>query len=547
VTNTKPIDIYKKLVAEYAPDLLPVEEEEPDTLLLDGGFDLLDALMWDEPNTLTPGLFYHDGIVFMTFPFSRQTTKKVGRGKEAQTVPTVERITICVTSNRDAFEFEEQTVLKKGFLWPQTFMQSADDANWNRPDIKAFLEGNTEPPDPWDLYMDIRKVFEKYVEYAEDRHYDLMTLYVMLSYVFRLFEAVGYIHFMGTHGAGKSTNLSILRALAFNPHWQSSMSASSLFRTFASNIGTMLFDEAESWDTENGRDLMSMIKAGYQEGSQVKRAEKNSQDRWVPMNFPAYSPKVFSSIAPQDIVLQSRCIVVNMRPAIRPIPEFHYRAPEWAALRNRLYLWAMHHTANLEPVVKEWSETKRYEKAPGIQNRNWQIAGPLLSLADYIGGDNLTTPMIEWLSSYWEQTIRNQNVVDRMALLLRCLPRVMAQQSYIDEHYYPVKIIHQTVTDYLDEDVRDQYKTRSVLRHLQTLGFTNKRNSRQGVQVQILEADVRTAITQRRIDPFDEDVEWLNGDQQLQHAPPAALATLWTAQEQTDDDKSLNPWLESGQ
>lgn len=532
--------IATELAKEYAPDLVP-EEEQPEE---EGSW--LDDLLWEEPNTLTPGLYYNDQTVYMTFPFNRNAYKTVGRGKDAVKMPTIERTTICVTSNRDVFPFEEQEVLKRGFLWSETFIQGADESPWRRQDIKTFIDGKAEKPDPWDLFWRIREIYTTYVEYPEDRHYDIMALYVMMTYVFRLFEAVGYIHFHGTAAAGKSQNMAILRALAFNPIWQSSTTASSVFRTFASNIGTMLFDEAERWDSDSAKELMSIIKAGYQEGSVVQRTERNSQDKFIPYRYPAYSPKVFSSIAPQDYVLQSRCLIINMRPALRVLPEFKWRAEEWAELRNQLYLWAMFYTQDLEKLVVQWNTEKRMVKAKDIQNRQWQIAQPLLVIADFIGGDQLVDPLVEWLVQYWQTTIRNQNVVDRMALLLRCLPRVMANNNYIDDHYYPVKIIHDTVTDYMDDDVKDDYKSRSVLRHLQTLGFTEKRNSRQGVQVQLIEENVRKALNQRHIDPFDEDKAWLTGDTEYQRPPTPGPKNLWDIEENTEDEKGGHPWLANG-
>jgi hypothetical protein len=508
------------------------EEEDP----------LADFIFENIP-TLMPGLDYQNGVVYMTFPLKKHIMRTVGRGKSAIQIPDFDMATLCVTSNREAFEFEQQTLYKRGFAFPRTFFQNPGDTSWDAHDLRRFIKEPTEAPDPFELWQRVRAVYHDYIEFADSIHYDVMSLFLMLTYVFRVFSAIGYIHLTGTRNTGKSQNMALLNALAFNPIWQSSMSPAALFRTIGGSVGTVMIDEAESWESEANQELLRILKAGYYKGAGVLRAEKDKNDRFVPINFPAYSPKVIASINPQDPVLQSRCIIVTMKPAIRQLPDFSRVDPaHWRPLRNDLYLWAMHHTNLIAELHNEWDSDEVSEKrakfAPDLRNREWQVAKPLLVLADYIGGDVLVAPIAEYLTSYWAAQVRNQNVVDRQALLLRSLPAVLREKPYEGDHFYLVKDIHKVVIEYLDEDAREQYKTRSVLRHLAPLGFSEKRNSRNGVQVQLHEEAVRKAFIQRRIEPFEDDAQWLEGNTDYQRPHVAALPNIWQLGEQTDGEYS---------
>lgn len=509
-------------------DLIPTPSNQQD--------DDDDGIQWTTTPTLNPGLDIQNGIIYMTFPMERRQWV-AGKNKNQPPKEVISTDTICVTSERKRFWFDEETLQKQGWRFPRTFMQNPIDSKWHSLDIKNYLDNETDNPDAFELWRDIRSIYSEYIEFSEDSHYDLMSIYVMLTYVFKLFHAVPYIHFHGTREAGKSQNMAILNALAFNPLWQSSISPASLFRTLGGSAGTIMIDEAEHWDSEGDKEVLRILKAGYYDGAGVGRVEKDRNDRFVTLTYPAYSPKIIASINPQDATLTSRCIVINMRPAMRTLPNFDFRSDEYRPIRNRLHLFAMKQATAIGPLSTEWETTKRQKYVPALRNRHWQIAQPLLVLADYIGGDMLVEPLAKFLTDYWASQTRNANVVDRQALVLRSLPRVMRDKTYDHEFYYLGKDIHSIVAEYLDEEEAKMYKTRSVLRHLAPLGFNEKRNETKGVAVQIIEEDVRKAILQRRIEPFDEDVDWLAGNISYQR-PQTALPNIWQSRDNDEETET---------
>jgi hypothetical protein len=487
---------------------LSIEEAEEAGLLLE------DDVSWDEVDILRPGMDFKQGMTFVTMPAWLQVKKEVGAGKKAKTVVERQLGLAAVTSAGGRFAYTKEVVEKLGFGYPDNVIVP-DERRWTGPSIEAFRSGDSEPPAPPALFNDIRKVYETYVEFAREEYYDVMTLFVMGSYMFRLFKSLGYIHFNGTAASGKSQNLNILRALAFNTSWASSMSSAALYRSLAGHPGTVCIDEAEGWEGERGEELRRILNSGYLDGSTVKRVEKGPGDRFMVAAFEAYGPKAIASINPLDAVIGSRCIVVGMRPALRKITEFDHSDPRWQALRDRLYLWLMFYAPQVSERIEEWNKETRFTRAPNLISRHWQITQMYTILADFIdsvdGGDRAER-LIAFFTEYFQEAQRQQDATDRIRLVLRCLPRVLARYAPVDEGYFYLKTIHEVVSEYIEEDAKEYFKTRTVSKHLETLGFKKRRPHKQGQQVWLDPSVVRQEFKQRRVEPDPEDVAWLAGE-----------------------------------
>ena len=217
----------------------------------------------------------------------------------------------------------------------------------------------------------------------------------------------------------------------------------------------------------------------------VQRAESLGDNRWVNRQFAAFSPKVIASINTLDSVLQDRSIVVSMEPALRVVPEWDGKDPRWAKLRNQLYLWSMHYLPIVQESNDRWQKTTRFERAPNLQNRPWQLAQSYLALASVVS-EELVDVMVKFFTEYYATQQDSQDATDRLRLVLRVLPSVLKNEPPEDDNYYPLKTIHDAVGEYLDEDQKDpkRFTTRSTGRHLETIGFRIKRSHRKGLQYQ---------------------------------------------------------------
>lgn len=483
--------------------------------------DGLDGWMEDVERPLMPGLDIRNGKVFQTHKIVRKVTvpaKKKGEEPTTDTVPTL----ACVTSDREVFRYDKEHIAALGYEFPRT-VTIPSKSRWKDRYIKAYRDG-TDKPWPQDrVFQTVRKIFVKYVEFADEIYYDLMALYTMASYVFRAFPVSGYIHMNGSAGSGKTQTLKILDAIGFNPMLTAGISEAALFRSVAGNPGLMLLDETEKFEGPRGESVRSMLLAGYLFTGTNTRAERDTADGpWEAREFSVYCPKAFASIEPLDAVLGSRCLVVQMRPAVRTIPSFPNDPDIWDEVRNQLYLWSLYNGVGIAASAKEW-ETRRLTEATGIQSRNWEVASQMVVLADYIIGTDLSAKVIDFFAQYYKKSAEAADAVDRVRILLRSLPRVLAEKQPWQDNYYPLKEIHDVVIRYMEEDSLQYYKTRNTGKALDTLGFRDRKARPGGVHVKLEESRVKAEMRQRRVEPFPEDEYWLSHDEATWTSRPATI------------------------
>ena len=293
------------------------------------------------------------------------------------------------------------------------------------------------------------------------------------------------------------------------------MTAPDLYRGLAGNAGVVGIDEEEKWKGESADAVKAILRSGYGEGVEVTRQRQRPDGNWERDHFPIYSPKALASINPLDDTTSSRTIVVGMRPALRPIPEFDAtRVERWRTLRDDLYLWGLGNAKAVHKLYNEWTVPgtgHRFTKAEELYNRSWEISAPLVVVTDYIGGDAFSKPLIEWLTEYFKMQRTQSNLNDFTRLITLALPSVMKNTIAREGWWYTVKTIHETFLSMMDEDVTDRIKTSTVAKLLRPLGFSNQKPEKGGVQVQILEEDVRRVYRERRIEPRAEDEAWFEG------------------------------------
>jgi hypothetical protein len=477
---------------------------------------LIDRLQFETLRTLSPGQDYVNGVLYYTAPAYLQTTKKVGRGKETREVPTNELYTACLTSEEELFTYEELELYDRGFMFPEVFSPPRKE-RWGGEILRVISRGEAEYPEPLDLYMRIRKVYEQYMEYADEMYYDIMTCWLLGSYMFKVFRTYAYLHFNGTKDSGKSQNLRILKALGFNTHWTSEMTAADLYRSIAGNPGVVCIDEQEKWRGERAEALQSILRAGYGEGVEVTRQRQQADNRWTQDSFAIYCPKALASINPLDDTTQSRTIIVQMRPALRNIIEFKSNDTDrWGPIRDSLHLWGLRHAAPVSKLYEDWSNTTRLTRASGLNNRSWEISAAIITVADYIGGESLSQPIIDWLDNYFQEQRRKSDSNDITRLLAISLPSLLRVQMAREGWYYPLQNVLDNLKTFLDEDATERLTTRGLLKSLAPLGFTDHRAEKGGRVIKIEEDELRKVFKERRIEARLEDTAWLDGEESLQ-------------------------------
>jgi hypothetical protein len=493
------------------------------------GLDQIPGAIFERTDMLRPGTDWHGDILYMTFPIDRMEQQPIKGGKKGDVEDVRVTRTIVVTNTRRAFWYERKIVAEEGFRFPPQGFNQSFETRWPEEEIKSYIEGDTKKISKEQLLNDLRQIYLDYVEYTDQTFYSLLPYYILGSYVYRIFPTLGYLHFNGTKASGKSQNLKLLRTLGFNCIWASNLSTASLYRHVDGCPGLICIDEAESFEGEKGEELRRLLNAGYKDGEPVLRAEAQGDGTFAVRQYDLYSPKALASINPLEPVVQSRCIVVPMQPAsLKDIREFREDDPKWAALRNRIYRWAMDHASDVAQLYDEWNQELRFEHAKILTNRTWEITQMFIVMAHHLEGIDSAKALVRFFAEYFHEQQKAEEEVDKLKLLLKCLPQVLLLKDAATNGEYLLKDIHDVVVEYIDEDLREYYRTKQVSRHLTALGFRGRGKVKGGTTVPIDEQEVRNQMKKRSVTPFPDNEAWLQGKASYHRSSGAsASATLW--------------------
>ncbi len=273
---------------------------------------------------------------------------------------------------------------KKLWMHPQPGVPGVAPSDWSADGRQAWLDGKMAP-NAADLFRGIRDRILRYVDLPADKAQGIgntLALWIMLTYTFRAWPAVPYLHLGGPMASGKSRTFEVLSRLCLRPLSSSSMTGPVMFRSLHDRGGTLLFDEAERLRQTNDpgqQEVLSMLLCGYRRGGTATRLEPVG-DGFRAVSFDVFGPKALAAINALPPVLASRCISISMvrAGADSPAPKRRIDAgpSRWQSLRDDLHVIALEHGPT-------WIElSRRNEVCPtGIHGRNHELWQPLLALA----------------------------------------------------------------------------------------------------------------------------------------------------------------------
>lgn len=235
------------------------------------------------------------------------------------------------------------------------------------------------------LYKTIKQKAINHIWFSNPLTYDILTLWIMGTYLYWGFSSYPYFHLSGTPDSGKSTVQRFTASLAFNGYFTESITGSSIFRYVEEMRSTMCIDEQEFLASESNLEAISILNSGYHKAGNATRQEQqtnaNGDKKFVTVSFSTYSPKMLSGIRGLDPTLRTRSISVPMKPSSDPK---YSRRPiddsdsSWQAMRDELYIWAIDAFSKVSECYAD-ARTRQID----IKNRMWQKYHSLISLAIY--------------------------------------------------------------------------------------------------------------------------------------------------------------------
>ena len=244
--------------------------------------------------------------------------------------------------------------------------------------VSMGMKGITPPA----LHREVADYLRDFVYIRDGSLYDVLTTWVIGTYVFTVFRFFPYLHINAERGSGKTLLLEILAPICFNGELLTNPGASPLLSIIQWKLPTLLIDETEALTTEHAArktDLMAILRTGFASSGKVVRANRE---------FPTYCPKAFAGINTIDDTLADRTIVVKMTRKTEADNVQHYLVTEQllkrqAELRDELYSFGLEHGPGIAASYNV-SDPARTDLSH-LRNRSYDIWRPLITIADLCG------------------------------------------------------------------------------------------------------------------------------------------------------------------
>ena len=267
---------------------------------------------------------------------------------------------------------------------------------WKLEKVEEWLNATKTKPYPVvpakELFDRIKAQFSKYLWFNEPAYYNIIPLWIIGTYCHDVFQAYPYLNLWGFKNTGKTKVMQLSAILAFNSEIFLNMTVASLFRIIEQDSPTLFIDEAENlWDDkhkgeDDTSDIVACLNAGWMKGGEIPRIEKIDGELKI-NRFKVYCPKMFASIQGLKGALDTRCIkIVMVRPEGQPASQI------WAAdddkdllaIRDDLYPFML---SNWSLIKMFYSGNGEIKNDFGLENRDWQMWKPLLSIAKLVGDE----------------------------------------------------------------------------------------------------------------------------------------------------------------
>ncbi len=310
---------------------------------------------------------------------------------------------VVVTSERRIIPWNEENFLENGILAagdPPPLLEP----RWTVESIREFQRGAAAPATAV-IHHRVRSYLQKYLGLRHPAEYDLVTLWIMGTYLKPLFKCYPILSFNAPHESGKSRCLEAISQLALNGKWFGEITPAA-FRRCAESKLTFCLDELNDVGLKNDGPLITILLNTYN-GAEVAFADPVRGGGWFPVIFKVTSPVAMGNIREiKNEALKSRTI------QIRTEYDPHYKstklpgvfASEPAQIRDGLYSWLLSDWK----LIRDSYET--YPQIPELSAREMDSYQPLLAMAALAGPET-----VQALTGY-AVAVREKKILARKAV-----------------------------------------------------------------------------------------------------------------------------------
>jgi hypothetical protein len=214
--------------------------------------------------------------------------------------------------------------------------------HWSAQDVHDFVQ-TQQCLDGRQLYDRHVQTWQRHVDFDERGKHVIAVCWGVMTYVYPLFPAVPYLHFLGAKGTGKSQALDLLQQLARHGD-KSRITAPALGDLIEAWRVTPLYDQADNMSLEH----VDLFADSYRAGA--RRAVVDMDRRGQPFRFETFGPKALAGTRFLNEDLADRVIVIGTSPAGRQLPQVRPGDDDLRQLRWDCYRWALRQGADVRKV-----------------------------------------------------------------------------------------------------------------------------------------------------------------------------------------------------
>ena len=329
------------------------------------------------------------------------------------------------------------------------------------PQAEAVLEALGNDTDGR-LYQDIRRYLYEASDLPADGWYDLLTAWVLHTYLIEKVEYSPYIWFYAVPERGKSRTGKALSYVAYRGLHVESLRDAYLVR-ISRDLGVSLFiDVTELWKKAEKNGTEDILLCRYERGARVPRVlypDKGAHNDIV--YFSIFGPTLIATNETVPAALDTRSIQINMQPATRKFQ--NDVTPKLALpLKARLVAFRYRHRATVMPDIEK----------PSL-GRLGDILKPLAQVV------RLVQPEREQTFMELVKDVEERRGIDRGETMEAKLVKTILD---LEGRVVCGRLLIKTITDEFNKDKPERYHStpKTIAGKLTALGFIKTRSGRDG-------------------------------------------------------------------
>lgn len=305
-------------------------------------------------------------------------TKQTVVDKKGKITTTFNNFPYFVTSKKELFNAKNDK-LAQTFQTPDFVIGVKP--RWDKKDLDHYLTSGVKV-EIKNSFEQIREQFSKLFELKSEDYLNVLVIWTVGTYLYKIFEHYPYIDLIASKGSGKSKVLYSLECTCYNAHLTSHLTGSAWSRMVESLACTLLIDETEGLGEpqfEHEKNLSTMLRSSFKTDAQTIINVPTIGSSWTPKIFDIGVPVALAHINPLHEVTADRTIPLPILKSTNQEmldAEVNKGDMIWKLIRNSLYRIALDYFEEVKEIKKERIDM------PHISSRDRnQIWRPIITIA----------------------------------------------------------------------------------------------------------------------------------------------------------------------